>query len=181
MGAGRAVGPRRPLARRRRLQLDNPQRRSHERQLRRCLRHKRNGDDEPSGLERHAANPASAAAVTVGHTPLGSIVTDGAGLTVYLFEKDTGTTSSCYGACATAWPPVLATSTQPGAGNGANQAMLGTTMRTDGKTQLTYAGHPLYHFAGDHNPGDSTGQGSHAFGAGWYVITPAGQKIDSGD
>ena len=127
------------------------------------------------------ANPASAPAVTVGHTPLGSIVTDGAGMTVYLFEKDTGTTSSCYGACATAWPPVLATSTQPGAGNGADQAMVATTMRTDGKTQLTYAGHPLYHFAGDHKPGDTTGQGSHAFGAGWYVITPAGQKIDSGD
>src|SRR5262245_12052376 len=45
-------------------------------------------------------NPASAAALTVGHTSLGSIVTDGAGLTVYLFEKDMGTTSSCYGACA---------------------------------------------------------------------------------
>jgi predicted lipoprotein with Yx(FWY)xxD motif len=126
------------------------------------------------------APPAAGSAITVGHTSLGSIITDGQGQTVYLFEKDTGTTSTCYGACAAAWPPVTTTAGQSGVSGGANQTLLGTTMRTDGTTQLTYAGHPLYRFAGDHKPGDTIGQGLKAFGAGWYVLAPTGQKIDNG-
>lgn len=125
-------------------------------------------------------NPSPVTTVMVGHTGLGSVLTDRAGLTVYLFEKDSGGKSSCYGACATAWPPVTTASAQPGVAGGANQSLLGTTTRTDGTTQLTYAGHPLYRFAGDHKPGDTTGQGSKAFGAGWYVVTAAGLKIDNG-
>jgi predicted lipoprotein with Yx(FWY)xxD motif len=116
----------------------------------------------------------------VGQTKLGSIITDGQGQTVYLFEKDTGTASTCYGACAAAWPPATTTPGQTSVGVGANQGLLGTTMRTDGTTQLTYAGHPLYRFVGDHKAGDTMGQGLQAFGAGWDVLNPSGQKIDGG-
>jgi predicted lipoprotein with Yx(FWY)xxD motif len=127
-----------------------------------------------------ALAPAAAADIKVGTTSLGSILSDGQGLTVYLFEKDLSTTSTCSGACASAWPPVTTSASQPMVSGNANQALLGTTMRPDGTTQLTYAGHPLYRFVGDHKPGDTTGQGLHAFGAGWDVLTPAGQKIEGG-
>ena len=107
---------------------------------------------------------------------LGSVLVDSQGRTVYLFEKDTGPNSTCFGACATEWPPVT-TSGKPKAGNGVTAAMLGTTKRSDGKTQVTYNGHPLYLFEADRKPGDATGQNVDAFGAEWYVLSPAGNRI----
>ena len=96
---------------------------------------------------------------------------------MYLFEKDTGTTSSCYGACAAAWPPVV-TVGSPVVGSGATASLLGTVKRTDGSTQVTYAGHPLYYFSGDQKAGDINGVGSQAFGAGWDLIAPGGKKVE---
>jgi hypothetical protein len=64
---------------------------------------------------------------------------------------------------------------------GAQAALVGTTTRTDGSTQVTYNGHPLYYFAMDKAPGDARGQGINRFGGGWYVVDPAGNKIDSDD
>jgi predicted lipoprotein with Yx(FWY)xxD motif len=112
-----------------------------------------------------------------GHASLGAVLTDSAGRSVYLFEKDTTTTSTCYGACAGGWPPVLTTGS-PVAGSGVMASLLGTAKRTDGTTQVTYAGHLLYYFAGDQKPGDITGEGSQAFGAGWDLIAPSGKKIE---
>ena len=117
--------------------------------------------------------------IKTAHTSQGTVLTDGKGITVYLFEKDTGTKPNCYGACAAAWPPVLTTGA-PLAGSGARAALLGTVKRTDGKTQVTYAGHPLYYFAGDQKPGDITGEGSQTFGAGWDLVAPAGKKVEKG-
>ena len=65
----------------------------------------------------------------------------------------------------------------PTVGKGANASMLGTSKRSDGKTQVTYNGHPLYTFAGDSGPGDTSGQGVNAFGGLWYVLSPAGQQV----
>ena len=111
---------------------------------------------------------------------LGKILVDGKGDTLYLFEKDTGTTSMCSGACATNWPPLRAAG-KPMAGSGATAAKLGTTMRSDGAAQVTYNGHPLYTFAGDQKSGDTSGQGVDAFGAEWYVVSPAGSKSEGGE
>ena len=108
--------------------------------------------------------------------PLGAILVDSKGRTVYLFEKDSGPKSTCFGACATEWPPVT-TSGKPSAGTGVTASMLGTTKRSDGKTQVTYNGHPLYLFEADQKPGDATGQNVDAFGAEWYVLSPAGDKV----
>src|SRR3974377_2050621 len=72
---------------------------------------------------------AGVAVIKTAHTSLGTVLADGRGITVYLFEKDTGTTSTCYGACAAAWPPVLTTQT-PIAGAGATASLLGTIKRT---------------------------------------------------
>ena len=55
--------------------------------------------------------------------------------------------------------------------------MLGTSPRSDGKAQVTYNGHPLYTFAGDKNPGDTSGQGVNAFGGLWYAVSPAGNQV----
>ena len=108
----------------------------------------------------------------------GKALVDGQGRAMYLWEADKSGTSTCTGACATAWPPVTVTGT-PQAGSGVSQAMLGTVKRADGTEQLTYNHHPLYYFAGDSGAGVAHGQGSKAFGAGWYVVNASGAKIDS--
>jgi predicted lipoprotein with Yx(FWY)xxD motif len=103
-------------------------------------------------------------------------LTDGAGRTVYLWTADHGTTSTCVGACASVWPPVLTTGS-PLAGTGAVASELGVTRRSDGSTEVTYAGHPLYYFENDTAPGQSAGQGSDSFGAKWWELTASGEAI----
>ena len=129
------------------------------------------------------AASGSGVAVESKHAKLGTILAAGPKkLTVYMFEADKGTTSSCSGACAKVWPPVT-TSGAPTASAGAVSADLATTKRSDGAEQVTYKGHPLYFYDDDKDSGDAYGQGSKSFGAGWYVLKPSGEKIDedSGD
>ena len=124
------------------------------------------------------ATPAGAAKVGVGATKLGRVVVNSAGHTLYLFEKDSNGQSACDGACATYWPPLISTGA-PVALTGVNQALVGATKRADGTEQVTYAGHPLYLYVLDRKPGDTTGEGSTDFGAGWDALTPAGAKMES--
>ena len=119
------------------------------------------------------------ASVSLAQSDLGKVLVDGQGRTLYLFEADQGTTSTCDGACASAWPP-LTTSGAPIVGAGVSASKLGTTTRGDGTTEVTYNGHPLYTFAGDSAPGETSGQGSDAFGAEWYALSAAGTPIESG-
>jgi predicted lipoprotein with Yx(FWY)xxD motif len=123
-----------------------------------------------------ATQSLAPATVGVASSALGQILVDGRGFTLYLFEADTTTTSTCNGDCAANWTPLLTNGT-PMAAGAAAQAMLGTTMRSDGATQVTYNGHPLYHFISDTSAGDTHGQGLTAFGAPWHVLSPAGNKI----
>jgi predicted lipoprotein with Yx(FWY)xxD motif len=116
------------------------------------------------------------ATVGVENSNLGKILVDAQGRTLYLFTKDSGTTSGCTGACASAWPPLRATG-KPTVGNGANASMVGTTPRSDGKPQVTYNGHPVYLYQGDSSQGDTNGQGLNAFGGGWFAVSPAGQQV----
>jgi predicted lipoprotein with Yx(FWY)xxD motif len=121
--------------------------------------------------------PATAATIKVATDPkLGKILVDGNGMTVYLFVQDTGTSSTCYTSCAKFWPPVL-TAGAPQAGTGAQASLLGTTARTDGTSEVTYAGHPLYYFLNDKKPGDTSGQGVDGFGGLWWVLTPTGAAM----
>jgi predicted lipoprotein with Yx(FWY)xxD motif len=99
-------------------------------------------------------------------------------MTVYVFDADKGSSSSCSGACAAKWPP-LTTSGTPRAGSGAQASALGTITRSDGTKQVTYAGHPLYYFVKDKDDGDAYGQGVNAFGASWYAVKPTGEKLDN--
>jgi len=121
---------------------------------------------------------AGAAKVGVANPPLGRIIVDSKGRTLYLFEKDKNRRSACYGQCATYWPPLL-THGKPVARAGVKQLLLGMTRRANGSEQVTYAGHPLYRFVADSKPGQTKGEGSQAFGAGWDVLSPAGKKIEA--
>ena len=123
-----------------------------------------------------SASGSAAVTITAGSSKFGTVITAG-GRAVYLFEKDKGTTSACYGACAAAWPPVLATGT-PTAGTGLTGSLLGTAQRSDGTTQVTYGGFLLYYFAGDTGPGDVNGEGVQQFGGGWDLVSPAGKKVE---
>jgi predicted lipoprotein with Yx(FWY)xxD motif len=124
-----------------------------------------------------AASSSGATTVSTTKGELGTFLVDGQGRTLYLWEADTGSKSTCDGACAAAWPPVT-TEGAGKAGGDAESSKLGTTKRSDGSTQVTYDGHPLYRFAGDSKPGQTAGQGSDGFGAEWYVVDPAGTAID---
>jgi len=118
--------------------------------------------------------PAGGTAVTlrsVGN--LGQILVGANGKTAYFFLADTGTISTCSGSCARNWPPVTSTGA-PVAAGGVSQALLGTTKRADGATQVTYHGHPLYFFIADTGPGMANGEGLNAFGALWKVVNAAG-------
>src|SRR3954470_11053652 len=96
--------------------------------------------------------------------------------TVYLFLKDTGTTSQCNGKCAKVWAP-LTTSGQPQAGSGLKASLLGASKRSDGQMQVTYGGHPLYYYDDDKKPGMTEGEGSKEFGAEWYAVGADGKKV----
>jgi predicted lipoprotein with Yx(FWY)xxD motif len=131
----------------------------------------------PAASAKVTAPSGGTATVGVHTGSIGRYLVDSQGRTLYLFEKDTGTMSTCSGACATAWPPST-TSGHPKAGSGVNAALIGNTTRSDGSTQLTYDGHPLYRYAGDQSPGDTNGEGLTQFGGGWDVVSPTGHKIE---
>ncbi len=129
------------------------------------------------GGQANATTPGGKqATIAVANSKLGHILVNSQGRTVYLFEKDTGPKSTCSGECATLWPPVRSSGSLS-AGSGVDAAKLKTINRSDGMPQVVYNGHPLYTFAGDGGAGDTTGQGNTTFGAGWFVLSPAGNKI----
>jgi predicted lipoprotein with Yx(FWY)xxD motif len=132
-----------------------------------------NPDGEAVTGSPAAASSSGGTMVNVGQSAaLGSFLVDSKGMTLYLFTKDTPNTSNCYGGCATAWPPLLTTGA-PIPGTGVDDSKLGTTKRTDGTTQVTYNGFPLYYWAKDKVAGDTTGEGVQNV---WFVITPDGEK-----
>jgi predicted lipoprotein with Yx(FWY)xxD motif len=125
-----------------------------------------------------SATVTGGAKVKTRATSLGRIVVNVKGRSLYAFEKDTHGKSACYGQCANYWPPLL-TRGKPVAGAGVKAALLGVTRRKDGTRQVTYAGHPLYRYTLDTRAGQTTGEGSTLFGAGWDAVAPSGKKIES--
>jgi predicted lipoprotein with Yx(FWY)xxD motif len=130
-----------------------------------------------------AAPAASSAASSSSGTELMSrsiggteVLTNSAGFTLYWFAPDTSTTSKCTGSCTTFWPPVKGPAT---AGSGVT-GTLGTITRTDGSTQATYDGHPLYTFKGDTAPGQNKGNAVNGFGGLWHEATVSGTAPGSG-
>ncbi len=136
---------------------------------------------QPTAAGGGGAAAGGGATVSVSdNAELGKILVDSRGMTLYLFEKDDAADESyCSGACAKEWPP-LTTNGAPQAGPGVS-GKLTTFKRDDGTTQVAYDGHPLYYFAQDASPGDVNGNGSTAFGAEWYAITPDGKPAEGSE
>ena len=114
---------------------------------------------------------ASAPTLMMADTALGSVLVDGNGMTLYLFTKDSPNTSTCTGGCLAAWPPLLGV---PTPGTGVDDSKLGSFRRGDGSVQATYNGWPLYFWAKDTKPGDTTGQNVQSV---WFVIGRDGNPV----
>ncbi len=125
-----------------------------------------------TGSDATTSEAPAEGTVAVADSDLGKILVDPDGMTLYLFESDTGGSSTCYDDCEASWPPLI--DAEPTAGEGADESLLGTTERDDGEMQVTYDGHPLYHFASDTAPGDTNGQG---VGEVWFVVDPTGTAV----
>jgi predicted lipoprotein with Yx(FWY)xxD motif len=122
-----------------------------------------------------AGGAAKGTTVKTGDSQFGQVLFDGDGQAIYYFDKETGSKSECYGACAEAWPPVL-TDGEPQAAGGVKASLLGTTERTDGTTQVTYDGHPLYLYAHE-GPDVVTCHNVDEFGGLWLAVEPSGQAV----
>jgi predicted lipoprotein with Yx(FWY)xxD motif len=140
------------------------------------------GQPIAAGFHSHAVvasyGKASATVVSTRHTSLGTILVGPNGHTLYLFDADTKSHSTCTGSCASTWPP-LTTSGAAKASGGVQSSLLGVISRPGGK-QVTYAGHPLYYFAADKKAGETDGEGVHEFGALWQVLSTSGKAIVKG-
>ena len=134
------------------------------------------GDSSTSSGSGSSSAPAesssggSSALVKPTATDLGEILANSDGMTVYGFMKDTPGTSNCVDACSQAWPPVTVDGTT--LPDGLDSAIFTVIARPDGTHQLQAGDWPLYTFASDSAPGDTTGQGT---GGQWFVVTPDGQ------
>jgi predicted lipoprotein with Yx(FWY)xxD motif len=126
-----------------------------------------------------ATASGSGTVVKVGPSKLGRVLVDAHGKTLYLWAHDKTAKSTCYGDCAEYWPPLL-TRGKPLAAGGANASLLGTSRRSDGRIQVTYAGHPLYYFVQDRKPGQTTGEGLTGFGGRWDPVSAVGSAVRKG-
>jgi predicted lipoprotein with Yx(FWY)xxD motif len=120
-----------------------------------------------------AASATAGGTLQLGDTTLGKVLVDQAGMTLYMFMKDTqGQPSTCVDKCLAAWPAFSAAS--PTAGTGLDASKLTTIARPDGSPQVAYSGWPLYYYAEDSKPGDVTGQGSNNV---WWVVDASGTPV----
>ena len=133
-------------------------------------------DGGPDGTTAAGGSMDGPTVTTVSTDEYDDVLADSDGRVLYLFTRDEGGESACYDSCATNWPP-LAVEGEATAGEGVT-ADLGTTQREDGSMQVTAAGHPLYYFAGDDEPGDTNGQGLNDV---WFVLAPDGSAVEGMD
>jgi len=119
-----------------------------------------------------AHTSAAQTVVNTKHTSLGTIIVNGSGQTLYLDAGDKPPHFACTGGCLQAWPPLIANGTLKAKGS-AKQSLLKTVKGANGKKWVTYNGHPLYTFASDSSSNPTSGEGVNGF----YVVSPAGQKV----
>lgn len=133
--------------------------------------------NSPTATSTQAAANSGGAAVTITthKGPAGTYLTTAAGMSLYVFAKDTTNKSNCDASCVVYWPPLAGSSAQTS--GAANSAMTATTTRSDGTTQITYGGHPLYTYVGDKKAGDTTGQGQNLNGGKWYLVGTNGKAL----
>jgi predicted lipoprotein with Yx(FWY)xxD motif len=134
------------------------------------------GATTPAGQDPTEGDTAADTTVATARTGLGTVLVDADGMTLYIFDPDGQGPSTCFEGCAASWPPLIAD--QPVGGDGVDGGLLGTAAREDdGTMQVTYDGWPLYRWAGDSQPGDTTGQGVQD---AWWAMAPDGRPIRDG-
>ena len=126
----------------------------------------------PAGMSRETAAPT----LTVKSSAFGRVLFDGRGYVLYAFTRDGKGRSTCYGACARAWPVYYAKGALR-AGTGVRRSLLGTIRRRDGRRQITYAGRPLYYYVGDTKAGQIRCQNAVEYGGTWLVVRPSGRLV----
>ncbi len=109
------------------------------------------------------------------HGKYGDILVDGSGRTLYMFTGDGLNTPTCYSPCTKLWQPFISPSGGVAVGQGVSSSLVGIVIRTGGRRQVVYNGHPLYYFSKDAAPGDINGQG--VKGA-WFVVSPSGNPVE---
>lgn len=134
------------------------------------------GDGSTRASSAASGGTASAAGLHTADSPLGRILVDGDGMAVYVFANDAAGTSTCTGGCAANWPPVEAPAPVPSSIPGVS-ATLGTATRDDGSEQLTVAARPVYTFAGDSAPGQTSGHGRTLDGGLWQAVSADGSPV----
>jgi predicted lipoprotein with Yx(FWY)xxD motif len=130
-----------------------------------------------SGASTTTARPAGSA-ISLKQTSLGNTLADANGRTLYLFAADKRNVSRLSAAGSAVWPPFTSV-TVPHATGAVTASAIGTATGPGGQAQLAYNGHPLYYYVGDHQPGQTLGQGLNEFGGRWYAISANGAAITS--
>jgi predicted lipoprotein with Yx(FWY)xxD motif len=130
------------------------------------------------GTSKAQTAVAANSAISLKQTSVGKVLVDANGRTLYLFAGDKRNVSTLSAAGRAIWPPFTST-TRPQATGGVAAAQIGTATGTRGRTQITYNGHPLYYYVGDHQPGQTAGQGLNQFGGRWYALAATGAAITS--
>jgi predicted lipoprotein with Yx(FWY)xxD motif len=111
-----------------------------------------------------------------GNDELGAFLVGANGMTLYHFTRDDENSSNCYDQCAENWPPLLVQANEAPVPADGVTGKLGVAGRDDGTFQVTYDGMPLYYWAKDEAPGDTTGQG---VGDVWFVVPPSADTASS--
>jgi predicted lipoprotein with Yx(FWY)xxD motif len=136
-------------------------------------------NDQPAQKNQEqtpTAPQATGTVITTGDSQFGPMLFNEKKQAIYIWELEESDKAECYGNCAEAWPPVL-TDGQPQATGDVNGSLLGTTKRTDGTTQVTYNGHPLYYYAHE-APGEVKCHNISTHGGLWWVIQPNGNRAN---
>ncbi len=128
----------------------------------------------PTATPEPSATAAPGTTITTGDSEFGPMLFGANNQAIYIWEVETTATPACYDDCAAAWPPVL-TVGGPVAAGAVEQPLLGTMVRTDGSTQVTYGGHPLYYYAHE-GPGEVKCHNVSTHGGLWWVVQPNGER-----
>lgn len=136
------------------------------------------GQSTKASSSKPAAAKSSGLTISTAKGSMGTYLVGSSGRALYMFAADKNGKSACSGSCAQNWPPLTSSST-PKAAGGVNASDFGSIVRSNGAKQVTYNGRPLYYFIGDTGAGMTSGQGSSAFGAKWWLMTPGGAELTS--
>jgi predicted lipoprotein with Yx(FWY)xxD motif len=131
-------------------------------------------EKEGDAMKKEGDAMKAGTAITVGESEFGDMLFDSNKQAIYVFERDSRNKTVCYGECAAAWPPVFSEGA-PQAGNGVRASLLGTIKRRDSRTQVTYAGKPLYFYAHE-DPGVVLCHNVNLNGGFWWAIGADGRR-----